>query len=114
MSKRPSIVFQAVTIMDKAFEQDLEIITEKDKFPMFYTKHEFNRAKKISVKFVKYCRKKYKIHYLNKIKPEMFNAFIKNEDKTDEKFNPKIAGAYYKQILKFQQAYNKQKKCNII
>jgi len=123
MSKRESVVFQAIQTLKEAYHEGygrsrhadkqnaMNNGLRQDKYTKdkIYSQNTYNATKKTCMAFVKHCREEFGVKYLNEINPKMFSSFISKGDfKTGKAYDSKTASAYASQVSKLQNAYNKQ------
>ncbi|KEI04338.1 site-specific integrase [Clostridium botulinum] len=120
MSKRQSVVHQAVEVLKKieAFGtkrhgDKKNAINNKLQYDTYtkskiYSYNTFKHTQNTVIPFVKFCREQYGIKYLLEIKPEYFTEFIKRGNATTgEKYEKNTAATYATHIKKFENGFNK-------
>jgi len=119
MSKRPSLVHQAMKVLEQgaAFGQkrhaDKENAKNKGLQYDSYTKSKmysyntFEHTKDTTMSYIRFCKEEFGCRYLEEIKPEYFSKFIERGKVNGGAYEKDTAGTYRSRIQKFEEIYNK-------
>lgn len=107
---RGSLIYQAQQILSPQFEQGFERPKHKDKKngtnkSYIYSRSSYNNILEKCCTYLKFCKAKYQLRFIDKLKPEYFNEFIKSGN-NGKGYNKETAKTYKHAVKRLEEGFN--------